>query len=57
MVTMDKEMHQLVKAITDTPDGERFPASPASYNKMRDTMMVVDRVPTYGRRIIIPAEL
>ena len=56
-VRNDEEMQQLVEAITETSNDESFPQKLADYNKIKDSMSVVDGVPMYGRRVIIPAEL
>ena len=54
-VTKDEEMMKLVDAITR--DLDCLPDSLSAYNKLRDSLSVVDGVPMYGRRVIIPRSL
>ena len=51
-VSKDEEMLKLVVAITS--DLDCFPDAIAVYNKLKDSLSVVDGVPMYGRRVIIP---
>ena len=53
----DTEMQQLNKAIQDCPAEENFPLNVAQYNRYREALSVLDGVPMYGRRVIIPAGL
>ena len=50
-------MQQLNKANQDCPAEENFPTSVAQYNRCRETLSVLDSVPMYGRRVIVPAGL
>ena len=50
-------MQQLISAILDCPAKENFPLSVAQYNKYRYTLSVLEGVPVYGRRVIIPQGL
>ena len=56
-VQRDDEMLQLVDAITNLSDLDNFPDSLSVYNKLRDNLFVLDGVPMYGRRAIIPKRL
>ena len=56
-VQKDPEMLQLVDAITNLSDLDNFPDPLSVYNKLRDSLLVVDGVPMYGRRAIIPRSL
>ena len=51
-VAKDDEMKKLVDAITS--DLDCFPDSITAYNKLKDSLSVVDGVPMYGRRVIVP---
>ena len=51
-VAKDEEMLKLVDAITS--DLDCFPDAIAVYNKLKDSLSVVDGVPMYRRRVIIP---
>ena len=53
----DTEMQQLNKAIQDCPAEENFPLSVDQYNRYREALSVLDGVPMYGRRVIVPAGL
>ena len=54
-VAKDEEMTKLVDAITK--DLDCFPDTLAAYNKLKDSLSVVDGVPMYGRRVIVPKSL
>ena len=51
-VSKDEEILKLVDAITS--DLDCFPDAIAVYNKLKDSLSVVDGVPMYGRRVIVP---
>ena len=53
----DTQMQQLIQAIQDCPAEENFPLSVAKYNRYREALSVLDGVPMYGRRVIVPAGL
>ena len=53
----DPEMVKLLDAIMKTPAEENFPPHLAGYNKLRESLSVLDGIPMYGRRIIIPPTL
>ena len=56
-VEADAQMQQLVTTIQDCPAGENFPLSLAPFNRYREALSVLDGVPMYGRRVIVPAAL
>ena len=56
-VARDREMMDLVAAITNKLDIDTFPDSLSVYNKYRENLLVLDGVPMYGRRVIIPQGL
>ena len=56
-VQRDEEMSKLVDAITNMSDLDNFPDYLSVYSKLRDNLSVVDGVPMYGRRLIIPSTL
>ena len=56
-VESDSQMQQLISAILDCPTEENFPLDVAQYNKYRDALSVLEGVPVYGRRVIIPRGL
>ena len=47
-------MQQLIRAILEYPAEENFPLGVAQYNKYRDSLSVLEGVPVYGRRVILP---
>ena len=56
-VQVDEEMSKLVEAITNMSDLDNFPDYLSAYSKLKDDLSVVDGVPMYGRRLIIPKSL
>ena len=56
-VSRDQEMMDLIAAISNKMDGDSFPDNLAAYNKYREDLSVLDDVPMYGRRVIIPRSL
>ena len=50
-------MVELVKAISNKADQYSFPDTASAYNRYRDELYVLDGVPMYGRRVIIPRTL
>ena len=54
-VARDQEMLDLIKAIENKDDTDKFPDAVANYNRHRDNLLVVDGVPMLGRRVIVPA--
>ena len=56
-VQKDEEMLKLVDAITNLSDLDNFPDYLSVYSKLRENLSVVDGVPMYGRRLIIPSNL
>ena len=56
-VQKDPEMKQLVEAIINLSELDTFPYALSVYNKLRKHLLVVDGVPMYGRRTIIPRSL
>ena len=56
-VQKDHEMMKLVEAITNMSDLDTFPDFLSSYSKLKESLSVVDGVPMYGRRLIIPSNL
>ena len=50
-------MLKLVDAITNLSDFDNFPDYLSGYSKLRDNLTVVDGVPMYGRRLVIPSTL
>ena len=53
----DQEMLKLVEAITQMSDYDSFPDYLSAYSKLKEHLSVVDGVPMYGRRLIIPSTL
>merc|ERR1712218_276333 len=56
-VVRDREMSDLVQAITNSGEQDSFPDSVSQYNKYRDSLYVLEGVPMYGRRVIVPSAL
>ena len=56
-VRRDQEMLDLITAIQSKEEMDTFPDQISVYNKYREDLLVVDGVPMYGRRIIIPKSL
>ena len=56
-VQKDQEMLRLIDAITNLSDYDNFPDYLSDYSKLREHLSVVDGVPMYGRRLIIPSNL
>ena len=56
-VSKDQEMLELVTAISNEMDSDSFPDNLSAYNKYRENLSVLDNVPMYGRRVIIPRSL
>lgn len=56
-VKNDEEMLKLVEAITNMSELDNFPDYLSQYSKLRDDLSVVDGVPMYGRRLVIPKSL
>ena len=56
-IQKDQEMLQLVEAITKMSDYDSFPDYLSNYSKLKENLSVVDGVPMYGRRLIIPSTL
>ena len=54
-VSKDQEMLDLVKAIENKDESDRFPDTIAAYNRHSENLLVVDGVPMLGRRVIIPS--
>ena len=50
-------MQQLVNAILNCPVEENFPLDVAQYNRYRHALSVLEGVPVFGRRVIIPQGL
>ena len=50
-------MSKLVDAITNLSDLDNFPDYLSVYSKLKEHLSVVDGVPMYGRRLIIPSNL
>ena len=53
----DRDMQQLVNAILNCPVEENFPLDVAQYNRYRHALSVLEGVPVFGRRVIIPQGL
>ena len=56
-VQKDQEMLKLVEAITNMSDFDNFPDYLSAYSKLKESLSVVDGVPVYGRRLIVPSTL
>ena len=56
-VQKDQELMKLVDAISNLSELDNFPDYLSKYSKLRDSLSVVDGVPMYGRRLIIPSTL
>ena len=56
-VAKDEDMSALVIAIESMVEGEKLPDRLAQYDRYRDSLSVVDGVPMYGRRVIVPLSL
>ena len=56
-VQKDQEMLKLVEAITNMSDFDNFPDYLSAYSKLKESLSVVDGVPMYGRRLIVPSTL
>ena len=56
-VANDPEMIKLVDAITNLSELDNFPDTLSIYNKLRPDLSVVDGVPMYGRRVLVPKVL
>ena len=56
-VKKDQEMSKLVETITNMADFDTFPDYLSAYSKLRESLSVVDGVPMYGRRLIVPSTL
>ena len=56
-VESDRDMQQLVNAILNCPVEEKFPLDVAQYNRYRHALSVLEGVPVFGRRVIIPQGL
>ena len=56
-VSKDQEMQDLVAAISSKESQDRFPDNVSQYNKYSEDLSVVDNVPMFGRRVIVPASL
>ena len=56
-VSRDQEMQDLVAAISSKECQDRFPDSVSHYNKFSENLSVMDGVPMFGRRVIVPASL
>ena len=54
-VLKDQEMLDLVRAIENKDESDRFPDTVASYGRHSENLLVVDGVPMLGRRVIVPA--
>ena len=48
-------MKDLIEAIENKHDADKFPDVVSSYNRHRENLLVVDGVPMLGRRVIVPA--
>ena len=51
----DQEMLDLVRAIGNKDESDRFPDTEANYNRHSDNLLVVDGVPMIGSWVIVPA--
>ena len=56
-VAKDEEMSALVTAIESMVEGDKLPDRLAQYDRYRDSLSVIDGVPMYGRRVIVPLSL
>ena len=56
-VSRDQEMQDLVAAISSKECQDRFPDTVSHYNKYSEELSVMDGVPMFGRRVIVPASL
>ena len=56
-VAKDEEMSTLVKAIENMEQADRLPDRVGHYDRYRDSLSVIDGVPMYGKRVIVPASL
>ena len=56
-VVRDREMSDLVQAITNSGEQDSFPDTVSQYNKYRDSLYVLEGVPMLGRRVIVPSAL
>ena len=56
-VIRDSEMSDLVQAITTMGEQDSFPDTVSQYNRFRDSLYVLEGVPMYGRRVIVPRAL
>ena len=53
----DQEIQDLVDAIENKAGQDTFPDTVSQYQRYRDKLLVLDGVPMYGRRIIVPRSL
>ena len=56
-VSRDQEMQDLVGAIGSKEGQDRFSDTVSQYNKYSEDLSVLDGVPMYGRRVVVPASL
>ena len=56
-MSRDQEMCDLVSAIGNEVDQDRFPDTVSQYNKYSQDLSVLDGVLMLGRRVIVPASL
>merc|ERR1712218_396451 len=56
-VVRDREMSDLVQAITNSGEQDSFPDTVSQYDRFRDSLYVLEGVPMFGRRVIVPSAL